>query len=267
MLWLILCTFWLVSCSDNKSPQWTFKEQIQLNDISPIGIASDGKNLWLSDPDKNRVVKTDLKGKILEEIPNLQRPMHIEFSKGKLFVPEYLTDTIPIIENGRRSFLPLSSKLNAPASIAVDGNTILIADFYNHRIILKKGDKETIIGKEGHNQGELYYPTDVAIHKDLIYVADAYNNRIQIFDKQGNSIQVIGEKDNINVATGIAVSGEQLFVTDFEGNRVLIYDLDGNLVQVLNNRFDKPADGCILDNRLYVASYFNGAITIFDKRK
>ena len=244
----------LFGCTDKQS-SWTYKEQILLEDISPVGIASDGNNLWLSDPDNNRVVKIDLKGKVLKEILNLQRPMHIAYADEKLYVPEYLTDTISIFENGKKSVLSVSSKLNAPAGIAVTDNTIAIADFYNHRIILKEGEQEIIIGKEGHNQGELYYPTDVEIYKGRIYVADAYNNRVQVFDKQGNSLQLIGEKDNINVATGITLLNEQIFVTDFKGNRVLIYDLDGALIQVLVEDFDKPADVIQHEKQLIVVNY------------
>jgi len=266
ILWCILSTLSLLSCSDSKTPRWIFKEQIQLNDIAPVGIAGDGEALWLSDPDNNRVVKTDLKGNITEKITNLQRPMHITFSEGNLFVPEYLTDTIRIIENNKQSFLPISSKLNAPAGIAVDDNIIAIADFYNHRVIFKDGEKENPIGKEGHDQGELYYPTDVAIHNNMIYVADAYNNRVQVFDKQGNRLQIIGEQDNINVATGIALANEQLFVTDFEGNRVLVYDLNGELVQTLSKQFGQPADVIIKNNVAVVINYKGKSLVKFTNK-
>lgn len=264
--WLILYIAGLMSCSESKQAHWKFKQQIPLGNIAPVGIASDGENIWLSDPDKNRLIKTDLQGKVLKEISNLQRPMHITFAEGQLYVPEYLTDTISVFENDHKTYLPVTSKLNAPAGIAVEGNTIAIADFYNHRVILKEGDKEFAIGKEGYNPGELYYPTDVVIHKDRIYVADAYNNRVQVFDKKGNNLQIIGEKDNINVATGIAITNGQLFVTDFEGNKVLIYNLNGELVQTLIKHFDKPADVIIKNNIAVVINYKGKSLVKFTNK-
>lgn len=254
------------SCSEPSPVLWTFKEQIPVEGVSPVGIAVDDKNIWLSDPDNNRLVKTDLKGYVLKEIDNLQRPMHVTFSEGKLYVPEYLTDTIRTFENDKRAFLPISSALNAPAGIAVDGSTIAIADFYNHRVILKQGDQELIIGNEGHGPWELYYPTDVAIYKDLIYVADAYNNRIQVFDKKGKGLRIIGEEDNIQVATGIEVADEQLFVTDFDGDRMLVYDLTGTLIQVLSEHFVKPADISFAEDKIIVVNYSGQTFSIFEKK-
>lgn len=177
-----------------------------------------------------------------------------------------MTDTILTFENDKRDFLPIASALNAPAGIAVEGNTIAIADFYNHRVIVKQGDQELIIGKEGHDPWDLYYPTDVAIYKGLIYVADAYNNRIQVFDEKGNGLRIIGEQDKIQVATGIEVADEQVFVTDFDGNRMLVYDLTGTLIQVFSEHFDQPADISLADDKIIVVNYSGQTISIFERR-
>lgn len=254
LLWLTLVLLGLFGCTD-KQPSWIYEEQIPFENISPVGIASDGNNIWLSDPDNNRVVKTDLKGMVLKKIHDLQRPMHIAYSEGKLYVPEYLTDTISVFENEKKSVLSVSLKLNAPAGIAVKDNTIAIADFYNHRVILKEGEQEITIGKKGHNQGELYYPTDVEIYNEKIYVADAYNNRVQVFDFKGQYVQIIGWNDSIKVATGLTVDDEQIFVTDFYGSRVLVYDLDGNLKQILSKNLNKPADLHSKGKRMFIANY------------
>ncbi|NIR47929.1 6-bladed beta-propeller, partial [candidate division KSB1 bacterium] len=48
---------------------------------------------------------------------------------------------------------------------------------------------------EGHEFGQLYYPTDVAVHTDSnILVADAYNHRIQKFSRDGKPLSSWGEK-------------------------------------------------------------------------
>ncbi|WP_142783519.1 NHL repeat-containing protein [Changchengzhania lutea] len=160
---------------------------------------------------------------MIESFDGFQRPMHIAIQEDKIYVPEYTSDTVKIIENGTVSTLTLKKNTDAIAGIAVDGNTIAVADFYNHRIIFQQDDKVTIIGKEGHNDGELYYPTDVDLKNDLISVADAYNNRVQVFDLKGNYVRMIGWNENIKVATGLKVTDTQVIIADFEGNRVLVY--------------------------------------------
>lgn len=264
----------LFSCSGNQKKteqkiepvaEWKFVNEIQLENISPIGIVAQDNFLWLSDVDNNRVVKVDLDGNIIESFDGFQRPMHIAYQKDKIYVPEYSSDTVKIIENGNVSTLALNENTDAIGGISVDGNTIAIADFYNNRIILQQNDKVTIIGKKGHNDGDLYYPTDVTIKNDLIYVADAYNNRVQVFDLKGNYMRMIGWNEGIKVATGLKVTDSKVIVADFEGNRILIYDLNGKLLQILSDKFNQPTDIEIVNGTMYVVNYKGKTISIYKK--
>lgn len=260
-------TLLFFGCADNQkreqTPNWTFKEEIKLAEIAPISVIAESEFLWLSDVDNNRVVKIGFDGKIMEEYPGFQRPMHLAMSHSRVYVPEYTADTIKTISDKRVAVFPLLEQPDAPAGIAVKDETVGIADFYNHRVILQQGDAVSTIGKEGHNAGELYYPTDVEIFDDKIFVADAYNNRVQVFDKKGNSLAIIGDKDGINVATGLTLANAHLFVSDFFGNRVLIYDLGGNLKQILTEGFDKPSDISVFGNELFVANFGNHSLAVY----
>ena len=256
-------------CSGNKKKNegvtttWKFSKEIQLDDISPIGIVAEGDFLWLSDVDNNRIVKIDYEGKIIEKYDGFQRPMHIDIQGSKIYIPEYISDTVKILEYGNISAYQLKDKPDAIGGVSVDGNTVAIADFYNHRIILQQDDKVTIIGKEGHNDGELYYPTDVDIKNDLIYVADAYNNRVQAFDFEGNYVRMIGWNEGIKVATGLKVTDTQVIIADFDGNRVLVYDLYGKLLQKLKDKFDKPTDIEVIKGKMFVTNYASQSISFF----
>lgn len=260
----------LVSCKDIKkegtesetNTEWKFVRIIKLDNIAPTGLLTDGKYLWISDAKNNRVVKTDLNGKFIKEYTGFKRPMHLSIYKSKVYVPEYLTDIIKIIKSNEISEFPLKEKPDAPAGVFVNDSLIAIADFYNHRIILQGKDHITLIGKEGHKNGELYYPTDVVIANNKIYVADAYNNRVQIFDFKGESLSIIGDKDKINVATGIEVAGNNIFVTDFEGSRILIYNLDGLLLKALKNHFNKPTDIAYSNNAIFISNYGDNTVSV-----
>jgi len=238
ILGISLSSLIFISC--NSSTEWTFNGEIPLDDITPIGIIYENESLWLSDVKNNRVVNINLKGEILKEYKGFQRPMNISKSGSRIYVPEYLTDAIKVIDKDKIAILGFSETLDAPGGVDVEGNLIAVADFFNHRVILQDGQNITIIGEEGHEDGKLYYPTDVELYNDKIFVADAYNNRVQVFDKTGKSIKIIGWQENIDVATGIALNNKRVFVTDFEGNRILIYDLEGNLLQILTDHFNKP---------------------------
>jgi len=155
----------------------------------------------------------------------------------------------------------LKDSLDAPAGISVFNKEMAIADFYNHRVLYSNNGEEYIsIGSEGKHEGEFYYPTDVQITSNKIYVADAYNHRVQVFDKEGNYLQMIGVEQNMNASTGLFIAAEELFVTDFENDRILVFELDGNFKQELNDHIEKPTDMIVANGNLYVINYRNGKL-------
>lgn len=269
MLKKIFSTFFIVILFSafKQETKWFFIKEIKLNNIQPIGVVVEKGNFWISDAKNNRMLLVDLNGNILKELSGFQRPMHFSMESNKIYVPEYLTDTIRIINDNNIGYLPLSEIPDAPSGVFVKENSFAIADFYNHRIIFQENGKTNIIGKEGHNKGKLYYPTDVEISGDLIYVADAYNNRVQVFNKKGESLQIIGDRASIHTATGLTVSNKNIFVTDFENSRILIYDKEGKLLQELTEHLNKPTDIFFQDNILYVANYGGESISIFKQVK
>lgn len=121
------------------------------------------------------------------------------------------------------------------------------------------------IGKEGHEPGELYYPTDVSFANGLLYVADAYNNRLQVFDLVGKLQRIIVAGDSIRTATGLTVSGGRLFVADFENSRLLVYDLEGNLLQQITGNLAQPTDIAAAEDKIFVANYGSNSVVVFRK--
>ncbi len=253
----------LTQCQSDSN--WVFYKIIYLENISPIGIASEDSTLWISDPENNSIIQLGSTGTVLKKYSDFQRPMHIAVHNHIVYVPEYLSDQIKLILMDSIKYLQIHTCIDGPSAIDIRDNLIAIADFYNHKIVLVENGKTTLIGEKGNRHGELYYPTDVAIKNDLIYVGDAYNNRIQVFDKLGHFQQIIGEFDDIQVATGIYVSNDHIFVTDFYGNRVLIYDLKGNLIEVLSEQLNGPTDIIIQNNQLYICNYNSQSITIYER--
>ncbi len=267
-LLVLVFSLLIIACKEKEEDKkWTFEKKIELPEkVRPLALEKTGNDIWFSDPEQFRLLKVDLSGKILDSITGIKRPMNIDFNQGKLYVPEFLTDTIWVFEDGKKSALFLNAEPQAPAGLNAKGDTIAIADFYNHRIILQIKGQVSYIGKEGHNKGELYYPIDVKIKGTKIYVADAYNNRVQVFNIDGKILEVIGEKDGFNVASGIAINMDGLAVTDQENNKVLIYNLNGKLQQTLTDKINYPTDVLFDENSLYITNFKENSIAVYKMR-
>ncbi len=259
---ILLGFLFLAGCSNNK--EYKFVKEINLEGMKPISAAVGEDGIWVSDSKNNRIIKINESGKIREEFNGFKRPMHISMFKGKVYIPEYLNDSIKVIGNGKVLPFNLGIKPNAPAGIDVSDSFTAVADFYNHRIIVKNADSTYTIGRKGHKNGELFYPTDVKIIKDKIVVADAYNNRIQVFDREGKFISTIGDKDSIKVATGIDADKEKIIVTDSGNNRVLIYNWEGKRLNSLTENFNYPIDAIIGNDMLIIPSFHSGKVSFFE---
>jgi len=260
---ITLITVILLTACHNEQARWQFKKTIELGEIQPIGIVKVNDHFWISDAGNNRIIKLDDQGNTVKEYTGFQRPMHLTYHNDKLYIPEFLTDTIKTLHKDKISHLPLLKKPDAPAAIDISENQIAVADFYNHRIILQQGDQVITIGKKGHNDGELYYPTDVEIFNNLLYVADAYNNRVQVFDLKGKYTQMIGWNDTIKVASGIDVTKDYIAVADQENDRALIYNHKGELLQMLHEQIDYPTEILIHGDELYVVNFRGKSICYF----
>ncbi len=262
---LISTILLLAGCAKKEAPKsWQLAKTIQIKGVNTIGMAITTEGLWLSDGDHNRLVLIDRDGKQQRTVDSLERPMHIASENDILYVPQYGNDEISVVDVNGSQVLPLKDSLDAPAGISVYQKEKAIADFYNHRILYTKdGTNYISFGKEGKAEGDFYYPTDVQITANEIWVADAYNNRIQVFDKNGMFLKIIGADQKMNAATGLFVSDNEVFITDYENDRVLVFDHEGVLKQKLSEGIEKPTE-IIQDNGLlYISNFRNSELNIF----
>lgn len=258
----------LASCQQQEKPkEWVYQKTIKLDGVNPIGIANNNGDLWLSDGDHNRVVQIDENGGIVKTIDSLDRPMHIDATGGTLFIPQYGNDKVETYDGKGRFELQLKDSLDAPAGVAVFKKEKAVVDFYNNRILYQNDGDWISFGSEGKKEGQFYYPTDAQITDSLIWVADAYNNRIQVFDKTGKFVKMMGQDQKMNAATGLFVSQSEVFITDFENDRVLVFDQDGNLKQELKRGVAKATDILVRDDLLYIINYRAGELVLFELKE
>jgi len=115
---LLIVLLILISCKDSgeesadlvNNKQWKFVREIKIDNISPTGLQTGGEYLWISDAKNNRVIKTDLDGSIVKVYPDIKRPMHLSIYNSTVYVPEYLTDKLKIINGDEIEEYPLKEK-------------------------------------------------------------------------------------------------------------------------------------------------------------
>lgn len=254
----------ILSGCETEPKQWVYSSTINLTGISPIGILADGDNFWLSDVKNDRLVKVNKSGNILQEINGLIRPMHIDGEGDNIFIPQFGADNVVRWDGNNLIPVEISDSLDAPGGVGLGYGIIAIADFFNHRVLVSTENGSFIIGKEGHDNSSLYYPTDVDITAEYINIADAYNNRVEVYDHQGKYVRTIGWQEGIRVATGVEVGNQQIFITDFHGSRLLIYDIYGQLLQTFSENLSDPTDALLVGDKLYVTNFKGQSLSVFE---
>lgn len=245
----------------------------------PIGVVVAGGRLYVTDAGANRVVVFDTGGAMVaawgDTTLELRRPMHItRGTDGLLYVAEYLADRVTVLDTGGRVVRrvggrsgPRPGELDAPAGAVAQGDTVFVADFYNHRVQVFEDGRARVVGRPGRaGSARLHYPTDVALEDSLLYVADAYNNRVQVFGRGGEYVRRWGGplgfglpgrlKGWFRVATGVEVSGGSVYVADFYNDRVQIFTREGHYLGQTADSLERPTDLAVAeDGALYVVAF------------
>lgn len=246
---------------------------------TPLSVAYANGRLYVTDAGANRIVVFDTSGAVMArwdgERLALGRPMHIaRGADGFFYVAEYATDRVSVLDSvGRlvRRVGGTSGKalgaLDAPGGVAARGDTVYVADFYNHRVEGFSPRGVTVIGRPGRLwAGRLHYPTDVAGDDSLLYVADAYNSRIQVFRPNGEYVRRWGGplglgiwgpfKGWFRVATGLRVVGGRVYVADFYNNRVQVFTDRGHYLGQVRDSLELPTDVTVgPQGELYVVDF------------
>jgi DNA-binding beta-propeller fold protein YncE/thiol-disulfide isomerase/thioredoxin len=142
----------------------------------PSALAYDGKNLYVADPESNRIRAIDLGEKTVKTLPNTD------------IDPENVTPD---------SVQP--KRLQHPAGIAMAGKNLIIADTYNHQIKQinpEKGFVKTLFGDGKYERldgkkARFYEPGGISVAGERAYVADTNNHSIRVIDLNGRTVQTL----------------------------------------------------------------------------
>jgi len=239
---------------------------------------SKGK-IVLSDSNHNRIIVTDLSGKIEHVIGSGK----IGFSDGSFETATFFR----------------------PQGVVWKDDSIIVADTENHAIrkidlVNKKVITLVGTGRQGPwiSQGgkgkeiSITSPWDVAQKDNLIFIAMAGNHQIWTYDMEsgiakpfaGNGYENIidGEKQQAQLAqpSGLSISGTKLYFADSEVSAIREIDLETNQVKTIVGHglfvfghkdghvdealFQHPLGVYASMNKIYVADTYNSAIREID---
>jgi DNA-binding beta-propeller fold protein YncE len=91
-------------------------------------------------------------------------------------------------------------------------------------------------GGAGTAPGQFEDPIGIAVAEDKVFVADARNHRIQVFDRSGRFLSIIGHGGTglggLGRPTNIAVADGKLYVADYWNRLAFNYRAQGDRQRV-----------------------------------
>jgi DNA-binding beta-propeller fold protein YncE len=194
---------------------------------APLGIATDGVNVYVVDGFNDRIQKFTLAGAHVGgwTMPGGQTPERVTVAGGKVYVSTrsntvWRFDTNGAVDTGWDGDGVLGSsgtgagQFDFPEGVAVDGSGVYVADGDNNRVqkfdlsggfttmwgwgvadgadALQTCSANCQAGKLGSGEGQFFEPYGVLATGGAVWVADAYNHRLQRFGQAGAHQLTVG---------------------------------------------------------------------------
>ena len=169
--------------------------------LRPTGMDIDELtgNIYVADKDASHVKVYSSRGELIRTIGEpglgegqLNAPLHVHVSGGKLFVSDALNANVQVFATedghslgqiGRRGLYV--GNLVRPKGVTTDrdGNVYVVESYYYHLLIYNEGGEFLLpIGGTGNEVGNFYLPAGAwSDGRDRIFVADMFNARVVIF--------------------------------------------------------------------------------------
>ena len=204
------------------------------------GITFDLKgNVWVTDMEKNEVLKLSQDGQLLQTIDHAgSKSDHFNLPLGVSVSPEGL---------------------------------VYICDSGNHRVTVHDEEGMFLFAFGSKGSGPVCFdePRDITFGSDgFVYVTDGGNSRVRVRSKEGSFQRDFKTKYS---PTSIAATGDNhLLITSHASNTVMVYTLGGQLVHEFGGRgsdlgrFRSALGLCVDDSgAVYVADYGNSRVQVF----
>lgn len=219
----------------------------------PSGIAVDSEgNFYVSDTGSRKVFVVSSENKVLrvmdfsEHFKSIGSPT-IDRARARLIIPDPRGSKVKIFSLTGELISEVDGKgyFSYPNAVAVESDgTLVIADTFNAVVVRfsLSGKYLSVIGQRGDSPGGLALVTCVAVDsEDHIYVTDGRLSNLTIFDKEGNTLLVVGSSHSVRsgnigrggflVPQGVSIDkNDRIYVSDSLNKRVQVF-------QYLNKKY------------------------------
>lgn len=209
---------------------------------SPLSTYVFDNKIYVADTDNSRVMIYDFNGKYVSQF-------------------------------GKKGNIPGS--MVAPAALMILNNEIYVCDIFQGIVIVydMQGKYKKILGNLQFTK-----PVSVAYANERYYVLDTGTMAVNILDKNGKLIKVVGKQGDkpgeFYCPDGLEVRDNKLYVADSNNNRIQIFDLDGKFLQELKGQDANNSGGYSIprgiafdqNGNLFTAEMLSNSVSITDAK-
>lgn len=256
-LLLLLVAMLAMGCSDEAEPTLRVKAESYWNMPpdgtrvpAPRGMTVSAAGEYLVLDNAGRILDFDADGKLKRQwwMPeySVGKPEGICVLKdGRIVVADTHYHRVVIFDHDGKVLGTFGTMGEGPGEfiypvsiVQDDEENLYVCEYgnFNDRVQKFKPDGTYIqqIGEYGTGDGQFQRPSGAAWFDGRIYVVDAFNNRVQVFDKVGKLVAILGTSDKISdlyypYDISISEAGE-LYVVEYGAGRVSKYDRSGKLL-------------------------------------
>jgi DNA-binding beta-propeller fold protein YncE len=226
----------------------------------PQGLALDGDTLYVADTENNQIRVVDFQARAVHTLADadLNSPWDLALKVGILIVAMAGQHQIWVIdllhdraypyagtgEELRRDGPVAEAAFAQPSGLAVDGNTLYVADTEANAVrsiaLPPINTVTTLAGGDlfefGDHDGEgdavrLQHPLGVAAADGMVYIADTYNHKIKVLDPR--SLKVTTLAAGFHEPGGLSIANGMLYVADTNNHAIRTVDLKSREVGTL----------------------------------
>ena len=209
----------------------------------PVSVLPDyDGSFWVTAYGSNELLRITLNGKVVDRITGpltgFDRPLDIiRLSDGNILISESAGDRLALLNENGKFIKYIGSKgrgvgnLVGPQFLAVDSmGRIYVTDYGNRRVDVfdAEGNGLYYFGQKSGDFAGLKCPTGIAVIDDSVFVADEDTGCIYEFDRSGNYIRDLVEKDTFDKPEAIKMWNGMLVVSD--RNRIVAVDVSSGSI-------------------------------------
>jgi len=121
-----------------------------------------------------------------------------------------------------------SAEFALPKGVAVSGDTIFVADTYNHKIKKISGGKVTTLVSE-----DLSYPEGIYVDGSTLYIADTGNDKIKKVSTSGGTVATIASSISSPKKLITDSDGSNLYVAEGGSYKIIKVNISNGLVSIV----------------------------------